>query len=123
MSLIIADKRAERDRVLYNLLPGDRALIREFQDDRDPISRAELVVNAHMDHCHKSGLIRGMLNPLSNKFLIDNLDILRASIAYLLDPPAPRALGGPVYGLIGKAQIKKVMKYGPEGLPQPLPRN
>lgn len=122
MPLIITDKRFERDRKLYNLLPGDRALIRAFQNDLDPITGAQLVVNAHLDHCHKTGLVRGMLNPLTNKFLIDNLEILHASIAYLENPPAPMALGGPVYGLIGKAQIKKVMKYGPGGTPEPLPR-
>lgn len=122
MPLIITDKRFERDRRLYNLLPGDRGLIRAFQNDRDPITGAPLVVNAHVDHDHRNGLIRGMLNPLSNKYLIDNVDILRASIAYLLNPPAPRAFGAPVYGLIGKAQIKKVMKYGPEGSPAPQPR-
>jgi hypothetical protein len=115
MPLIITDKRSERDRILYNLLPGDRGKIRAFQNELDPITGAALAVNAHVDHDHKNGLIRGMLNPLTNKFLIDNVDILRASIAYLLDPPAPRALGSPVYGLIGKAQIKKVMKYGPDG--------
>jgi hypothetical protein len=119
MPLIITDKRAERDRLLYNLLPGERAKIREFQNDRDPITGAELVAAAHIDHCHKTGLIRGMLNPLTNKFLIDNLDILRASIAYLENPPAPRALGEYVYGLIGKAQVKKVMLYGPKGHKEP----
>jgi Recombination endonuclease VII len=122
MPLIITDKRSERDRLLYNLLPGDRAKIREYQGERDPITGAALVVAAHCDHDHKTGLIRGMLNPLTNKFLIDNVAILRASIAYLLDPPAVHALGGAVYGLIGKAQIKKVMKYGPAGLPVPQPR-
>jgi len=122
MSLVITDKRAERDRILYNLLPGDRGVIRAYQCDIDPITFAPLSVNAHLDHDHKTGLIRGMLNPLTNKFLIDNVDILRASIAYLLDPPAVRALGGPVYGLIGKAQIKKKMLYGPAGTLTPQPR-
>lgn len=122
MSLIITDLRIARDRVLYNLMPGDRSLIRAYQGGLDPITGSSLVPAAHMDHCHKSGLIRGMLNPMTNKFLIDNIAILQASIAYLLDPPAPRALGGAVYGLIGKAKIKKVMKYGPDGSSEPRPR-
>lgn len=123
MPLIITDPRIARDRILYNLLPGERAAIRKYQGEVDPITGSVLVAAAHMDHCHKSGLIRGMLNPMTNKFLIDNIAILQASIAYLLDPPAPRALGGPVYGLIGKAKIKKIMKYGPLGSLEPLPRS
>jgi hypothetical protein len=120
--MIIHDKRAERDRLLYNLRPGERGIIREFQDNRDPITGQPLVAGAHMDHCHKTGLIRGLLNPLTNKFLIDDIDILLASVEYLRHPPAPRALGSAVYGLIGRAQIKKVMKYGPDGSKEPQAR-
>lgn len=122
MSLIITDPRVERDRLFYNLLPGERAKMRAFQGDRDPISGDPLRDNAHMDHDHKTGLIRGLLNPLTNKFLIDDIAILEASIAYLKNPPAPLALGLPVYGLLGKAMKKKVMKYGPSGTRDPLPR-
>jgi len=122
VSLIVTDHRVERDRILYNLLPGDRARIREFQGDRDPITGAPLSVAAHCDHDHRTGLIRGLLNPLTNKFLIDDLAILEASIAYLRNPPAPLALGEAVYGLLGKAQIKKSMKYGPDGDKTPRPR-
>lgn len=111
--MIIRDKRAERDRLLYNLLEGERDIIRAFQENKDPITGEPLADYAHMDHDHKTGLIRGLLNPLTNKFLIDDLDVLRASIAYLENPPAPRALGEHVYGLIGKAQVKKIMRYGP----------
>jgi hypothetical protein len=77
---------------------------------------------ANLDHCHRTGLVRGLLNPFTNKHLIDDLDILRASIAYLENPPAVRALGR-VYGLLGKAQRKKKMLYGPDGSPAPLPRS
>jgi hypothetical protein len=122
VSLIVTDKRFERDRRLYNLLPGDRAKIREYQGEIDPITLEPLVVNANLDHRHVDGLVRGMLNPLTNKFLQDNVDRLRRSIAYLLNPPAVHALGGPVYGLIGKAKLKKVMKYGPDGSSEPQPR-
>jgi Recombination endonuclease VII len=121
--VIITDKRFERDRLLYNLLPGDRARIREYQGDLDPITGQPLVVNANLDHDHKTGLVRGLLNPLTNKFLIDNIAILRASIAYLERPPAPLALGEHVFGLIGKAQIKKIMKYGPFGSLERAPRS
>jgi len=119
--LIIRDKRAERDRLLYNLLEGERDIIRAFQGNRDPITGEPLADWAHLDHDHKTGLIRGLLNPMTNKFLVDKLDILRASIAYLEHPPAVSALGE-VYGLIGKAQKKKKMLYGQDGSPVPQPR-
>lgn len=122
MPLILTDPRNERDRLFYNLLPGERAKIREFQGNIDPITGAVLSPAAHMDHDHKTGLIRGLLNPMTNKFLIDNIAILKASIAYLENPPAPHALGSPIYGLIGKAMQKKKMLYGPDGRLDPLPR-
>jgi hypothetical protein len=111
-----------RDARLYNLLPGERQQLREFQNNRDPISGQPLRPNANLDHCHKTGLVRGLLNPLTNRFLIDDLDRLRKMEAYLLNPPAPLAFGEPVYGLLGKAQKKKVMKYGPTGASVPHPR-
>lgn len=120
--MIIRDQRSERDRLLYNLLEGERDIIRAYQGNRDPITSEPLVDYANLDHCHKTGLVRGLLNPLTNKFLIDRLDILRASIAYLENPPAVAALGR-VYGLIGKAQKKKKMLYGPDGSPVPQRRS
>lgn len=121
MSFVIKNAAAERDRLLYNLLPGERARLREFQGDTDPITGDPLTANANLDHCHKTGLVRGLLNPLTNKFLIDDVERLQRSIEYLLNPPAPRAIGR-VYGLIGKAKLKKVMKYGPSGSSEPQPR-
>lgn len=111
-----------RDAKLYNLLPGERDKMRAFQNNTDPISGQPLVPSANLDHCHKTGKLRGLLNPLSNRFLVDNLVKLKAMQAYIEDPPAPHALGETVYGLIGKAQIKKKMLYGPSGSPTPQPR-
>src|SRR6185437_4905836 len=88
MPIKAKDHRAERDRLFYNLLPGERARLREFQGNRDPITGAPLSEHAHVDHDHKTGLIRGLLNPLTNKFLIDDVEILQASIDYLKNPPA-----------------------------------
>lgn len=111
-----------RDARLYNLLPGEREQLRAFQNNTDPISGQPLRPNANLDHCHKSGLIRGLLNPLSNRFLVDDLDKLKKMQAYIENPPAPRAFGEKVYGLMGKAQRKKVMRYGPDGSSTPKPR-
>lgn len=122
MPIKAVDHKAKRDREFYNLLPGEREKIRAAQGGVDPISGEPLVDYAHVDHDHKTGLIRGLLNPMTNKFLIDKVDILRKSIAYLENPPAVKALGGPVYGLIGKAKKKKKMLYGPNGDPAPQTR-
>ena len=114
---------SSRDQLLYNLLPGDRAKIFAFQNGLDPISRRPLTPMANLDHDHRTGLVRGLLNPFTNKCLIDDLEILRASIRYLESPPAIAALGERVYGLIGKAQRKHKMLYGPYGSLEPQARS
>ena len=121
MAIKAVDHKAKRDREFYNLLPGERQKLRDAQGGVDPISLEPLSDHAHIDHDHKTGLIRGLLNPMTNKFLIDKVDILHRSIAYLENPPAVQALG-PVYGLIGKAKKKKKMLYGPDGDPVPQHR-
>lgn len=112
-----------RDAVFYNLLAGDRLKIYAFQNGLDPITGRPLVPLANLDHDHRTGLIRGLLNPFTNKHLIDDLNILRASIRYLESPPAVAALGEPVYGLLGKAQRKRKMLYGPDGRIEPIQRS
>lgn len=114
--------KEKRDALLYNLLPGERERIRAFQGGRDPITGQPLKPNANLDHDHKSGLCRGLLNPMTNKLLIDNRQTLIATLKYLENPPAVAALGEPVYGLMGRAKKKKVMIYGPNGTNRPHPR-
>ena len=114
--------KEKRDAELYNLLPGERERIRAFQGGKDPITGEELKPYAHLDHDHRTGLIRGLLNPITNKFLVDDVKRLEASVRYLVDPPAAKALGEKVYGLIGRATRKRKMRYGPDGRPKPLPR-
>jgi hypothetical protein len=115
-------QKDDRDRELYNLLPGERERMRKYQKGRDPITGQPLKPAAHCDHNHQTGAIRGLLNPLTNKRLIEDADLLTAMLKYLEDPPAPKALGEKVYGLLGRAKRKKVMKYGPLGTREPLPR-
>lgn len=88
------------------------------------------------DHDHKTGLIRGRLDFRLNKAIglveaftskllardyeeLGALDKDQATATVLLllsdymrQIPAVQALGGPVYGLIGKAKRKKTMTYG-----------
>src|SRR5690242_3774001 len=89
-----------RDAVLYNLRPGDRAKIAAHQGGRDPITGQVLKPNANCDHCHYTGLVRGLLNPMTNKRLVDNITVLKRTLEYLENPPAVAALGERVYGLI-----------------------
>lgn len=117
------DAKQKRDQELYNLLPGERQKIREYQNDLDPITGAPLKPNANLDHDHRTGLIRGLLNPMTNKTLVDDISILERSIEYLRDPPAIAALGERVHGLVGKAQRKRKMLYGPNRSDRPEPRN
>lgn len=72
------------------------------------------------DHDHETGLIRGRLDFRLNKLLgfVESVDkenaanILRALAEYIDHPPAVTVIGLR-YGLIGKAQYKKKMVYGP----------
>jgi hypothetical protein len=114
--------KEKRDALLYNLRPGDRELIAAYQGGRDPITGQPLKPNSNCDHDHKSGLIRGLLNPMTNKLLIDNRQTLINTLKYLENPPAVAALGEEVYGLIGKAARKRTMRYGPDGTPNPRKR-
>lgn len=115
-------QKEKRDRELYNLLPGEREKIAAWQDHKDPITGEPLKPYAHLDHDHRTGLCRGLLNPMTNKFLIDDIAWLEKALEYLKNPPAVEALGEPVYGLIGKAKRKKVMRYGPDNRTEPLAR-
>jgi hypothetical protein len=122
--------RAERDRRLYNLRPGDRERIRKWQAGLDPLTLEPLSDRANCDHRHSDGLVRGLLNPISNKLLAAVERLLGQDVEagierlrlYLLCPPASFALGEEVFGLIGRAKIKAKMRYGPDGRREPQPR-
>ena len=114
--------KEKRDALLYNLRPGDREKIAAYQGRLDPITGEPLKPNANCDHCHTTGLIRGLLNPITNKRLVDNITVLKRTLEYLENPPAVAALGEKVYGLIGRAKVKRKMRYGPKGSSEPAAR-
>lgn len=72
-----------------------------------------------VDHCHRTGLIRGLLCWPCNRalgILRDNQTATANLAGYLAAPPAPLALGKEVFGLIGRAKASKKTKVygGPE---------
>lgn len=54
----------------------------------------------HVDHCHKTGIIRGLTcHRCNTKLLVgckDSVDVLRSAISYLEQPPAQRVIPGRV---------------------------
>jgi hypothetical protein len=70
-----------------------------------------------VDHCHRTGLVRGLISWDVNRSLAafrDNPAWLRAAADYLENPPVTAALGVPVYGVMGSVTKKaKNRRYGP----------
>lgn len=85
-------------RNLYGITLQEKLDLIEAQGGLCPVCKKELALldpkRVHVDHCHVTGLVRGVLcghcNPmLGNAF--DNVEILKAGIAYL---EASRVLTG-----------------------------
>lgn len=110
------DARAKRLAELYRLTPEDHAAILRYQGNVCAISKRPMRRHG-TDHCHATGLIRGILDWRLNKglaFFNDDPKLLRAAADYLEHPPATTALGAPRYGLLGRAKMGKKKKvYGP----------
>lgn len=69
-------------------------------------------VRLHVDHDHKTGLIRGLLCPWCNYRLLssarDSVAVLRAAAAYLENPPAIATLGAHVVPVKPKKKRRRV---------------
>ena len=129
----VSGGKTERQRactyaIVYNLYPDEYSKILEYQGGICPISQKPPSENIRLniDHDHKTGLIRGVLNWKINKALglfNDDPEMLRRAADYLDNPPAVKALGEPVYGMMGRAmKSKKKRKYGPNGTKERHPR-
>lgn len=132
-----ADRRSAHYRLFYNITVEEYERIRDFM--RSHVKFRKLLnkegtprsyQREAVEHRHKDGLIRGAMAVMLNRAygLIERLygedtaDVLEALAEFHRNPPAEQALGQKVYGLIGKAQKKKKMLYGPDGSPEPQPR-
>lgn len=129
---VAASAKRRRLWVLFRITPEEHELVKKFQREHPPLdvlmeaSRNIKAGAIGTDHCHESGLVRGILGSGINKALgiIENLfkertgEILRALAAYYDNPPAVQVLGKR-YGMIGRAKINKKKKlYGPTGTTQ-----
>jgi hypothetical protein len=89
---------------LYGLTPTERQRIESFQKGH-PIYSVLLGKHLGTDHCHRTGLIRGVLDFRINR------------VYGVLEKAFPKntaeVLSAKKYGLIGQAKYKKKMVYGP----------
>lgn len=103
--------RAKRLQMCFNLTEADWQTIYDFQKGLCAICPSPLVKVTNVDHDHTSALVRGILCFQCNMRLGDlKLEWTKLALAYLLNPPATQALGGPRYGLPGRVGTKKQRK-------------
>jgi hypothetical protein len=101
---------------VFNLTPDEQLAILHAQGDKCAVCQKPIqlgTAGTNTDHDHKTGLVRGLLCHLCNRALglfRDNIELLRAAIAFLEAPPACRALGEERYGRLGRS-TKKVRRH------------
>lgn len=85
----------------YGLAKGEYETLFKAQDGRCAICGGKRRERLSVDHCHKTGLIRGLLCRMCNGRLLtaarDKPAVLRAGADYLDNPPAQRVLGERFY--------------------------
>lgn len=83
----------------FNLAPGEATAALRAQQSKCPICNRDLdpdKMSTVGDHSHTTGQFRGWLCWLCNKALGlfgDDIGRLQAAVQYLLNPPAPGAIG------------------------------
>jgi hypothetical protein len=116
--MAITPARARQLWVCYRLKPDEyEAILKHQKGVCAGCGRAPGHISLAVDHCHKTGRIRGLLCWLCNRaigILRDNAKAAANLGAYLAAPTAPAALGKETFGLIGQAKASKKLKvYGP----------
>jgi hypothetical protein len=83
----------------------------KFQDGKCALCGQPLE-KPQIDHCHKTGLVRGLLCWRCNGLGLGNLAIefLQRALEYLLNPPAIHALGYEHLGIPGRVGTKKARR-------------
>ena len=72
----------------YGLTPDGVRQLLDKQRWTCPITGDKLTESSHVDHCHKTGKVRGVLSPRANLLLGkagDSIEILQRAIRYLAE--------------------------------------
>lgn len=84
----------------YDLSQEEYDELLAAQDGGCAICGGKRQYNLQVDHCHKIGILRGLLCKRCNKRLLpackDSVEILKAAIEYLENPPAQQVIGARV---------------------------
>lgn len=97
----------------YNLTEAEVAAIHAAQGGLCLVCGRDLVLGSPsvcIDHCHKTGIVRGLLCFLCNRalgLLGDDIIRLYAAVAYIKAPPAPVALGENRFACLGRGPQAK----------------
>ena len=85
-------KEAAEKKRIYGITPEQYDQMLQAQGGKCSIC-GEFMVKPHVDHCHSTGAVRGLLCPQCNQGLglfYDRLDLLRNAITYLEVTMAPQ---------------------------------
>ncbi|MFE3579114.1 endonuclease domain-containing protein [Streptomyces vinaceus] len=89
---------ASRVQATYGLKPGEYDELFRLQGGVCAICRQARTTRLDVDHCHKTGVVRGLCCARCNRQLLakglrDDPVIARSAAEYLEDPPAVRLIG------------------------------
>ena len=107
------DQRLQRE---YGITLEQYEKILAYQNDCCAICKRpawSMKMSLAVDHCHTSGLIRGLLCMQCNRALgkfQDSIVKLREAVAYLEKPPVTSALGMTIISAPGRVGTRKRMK-------------
>ena len=114
------EARAKRILEFFKLTLPEWDLISSYQFDCCAICgrKPPPGKNLSTDHCHKTGLVRGLLCNICNRLLgkierqwgPDVLKLILRAVDYLKEPPAVKALNRKVFTFAGQLGTKKHRK-------------